>query len=88
MTTALPPSALAEVLAFRRQAALRADYAAHLTWLVGAQLYTLGGGQDYPVPDPAALFAPAQRDRHGAEDIRQRVLRQLRHDPPGSAKGG
>lgn len=85
ITTALPPAPLGEVLALRRVAALRQGYAAHLTWLVGAQLYALSGGQDYPVPDPSDLFAitPAPRDRRGAEDIRRGVLRRLRR-----CKGG
>ena len=59
ITTALPPAPLGEVLALRRVAALRQGYAAHLTWLVGAQLYALSGGRDYPVPDPAGLFTGA-----------------------------
>lgn len=85
ITTALPPAPLGEVLALRRTDTLRQGYAAHLTWLVGAQLYALSGGQDYPVPDPADLFAvtPEPRDRRGAEDIRRGVLHRLRR-----CKGG
>ena len=90
MTTALSPVLLGQVLAHRRLDAMREDYAAHLTWLVGAQLYALSGGRDYPVPDPAGLFtgAPAPRDRRNAEEIRQGVLSRLRRDGPGGAKGG
>ena len=88
MTTTLSPALLGEVLAHRRLSAMREDYAAHLTWLVGAQLYALCGGRDYPVPDPAGLFTGAPRDRRNAEEIRQGVLSRLRRDGPGGAKGG
>lgn len=88
MTTTLSPALLGEVLAHRRLSAMREDYAAHLTWLVGAQLYALCGGRDYPVPDPAGLFTGAPRDRRSAEDIRQGVLSRLRRNGPGGAKGG
>ena len=90
MTTVPSPVLLGQVLAHRRLDAMREDYAAHLTWLVGAQLYALSGGRDYPVPDPAGLFtgAPAPRDRRNAEEIRQGVLNRLRHDGPGGVKGG
>lgn len=89
MTTVLSPVLLGQVLAHRRLDAMREDYAAHLTWLVGAQLYALSGGRDYPVPDPAGLFAgaPAPGDRRSAEDIRRGVLRRLRRDGAGSVKG-
>lgn len=90
MTTVLSPVLLGQVLAHRRLDAMREDYAAHLTWLVGAQLYALSGGRDYPVPDPAGLFtgAPAPGDRLSAEDIRRGVLRRLRRDGAGGTKGG
>lgn len=90
MTTVPSPVLLGQVLAHRRLDAMREDYAAHLTWLVGAQLYALSGGRDYPVPDPAGLFtgAPAPGDRLSAEDIRRGVLRRLRRDGAGGTKGG
>lgn len=90
MTTVLSPVLLGQVLAHRRLDAMREDYAAHLTWLVGAQLYALSGGRDYPVPDPAGLFtgAPAPGDRRSAEDIRRGVLRRLRRDGARGTKGG
>lgn len=88
MTTVPSPVLLGQVLAHRRLDAMREDYAAHLTWLVGAQLYALSGGRDYPVPDPAGLFTDAPRDRRNAEEIRQGVLNRLRHDGPGGVKGG
>ena len=90
MTTVPSPVLLGQVLAHRRLDAMREDYAAHLTWLVGAQLYALSGGQDYPVPDPAGLFpgAPAPGDRRSAEDIRRGVLRRLRRDGARGTKGG
>lgn len=90
MTTVLSPVLLGQVLAHRRLDAMRKDYAAHLTWLVGAQLYALSGGRDYPVPDPAGLFtgAPTPGDRRSAEDIRRGVLRRLRRDGAGGTKGG
>lgn len=90
MTTVPSPVLLGQVLAHRRLDAMREDYAAHLTWLVGAQLYALSGRRDYPVPDPAGLFtgAPAPGDRRSAEDIRRGVLRRLRRDGAGGTKGG
>ena len=90
MTTVPFPVLLGQVLAHRRLDAMREDYAAHLTWLVGAQLYALSGGRDYPVPDPAGLFtgAPAPGDRRSAEDIRRGVLRRLRRDGARGTKGG
>ena len=90
MTTVPSPVLLGQVLAHRRLDAMREDYAAHLTWLVGAQLYALSGGRDYPVPDPAGLFTgvPAPGDRRSAEDIRRGVLRRLRRDGAGGTKGG
>ena len=90
MTTVPSPVLLGQVLAHRRLDAMREDYAAHLTWLVGAQLYALSGGRAYPVPDPAGLFtgAPAPGDRRSAEDIRRGVLRRLRRDGAGGTKGG
>ena len=56
-------------------------YAAHLLWLVGAQLFTLGGGKDYPVPDVFTLFQDESlpRDRRTADDVRQSILARLHH---------
>lgn len=75
----LPLPALQEVLLHRRNTQAQGLYTAHLTWLIGAQLFTLGGGQDYPVPDALSLFADtaAPRDRRTPLDIRQGVLNRL-----------
>lgn len=56
-------------------------YTAHLLWLIGAQLFTLGGGKDYPVPDVFALFPDdaLPRDRRTADDVRQSILTRLNH---------
>lgn len=78
-TRALPLPALEEILLHRRARQAQAVYSAHLTWLVGAQLFALGGGKDYPVPDVASLFPDTSRpqDRRTAGDIRQSVLTRL-----------
>lgn len=75
----LPLPALEEILLHRRARQAQALYTAHLTWLIGAQLFALGGGRDYPVPDVSTLFPDASqpRDRRTAEDIRQSVLTRL-----------
>lgn len=80
----LPPRQLEAILMARRDARARQDYALHLLWLTGLELFTLGGGSDYPVPSPAAAFMPAQDDPSTAEQIRQRLLQRLmeeRSDP-------
>lgn len=73
--------ALGEVLLHRKAAQAQSAYAAHLIWLVGAQLFALGGGRDYPVPDIFSLFpdSAVPRDRRTAGDIRQSVLARLTH---------
>ncbi len=86
----LPLPALQEVLLHRRARQAQSLYTAHLTWLIGAQLFTLGGGKDYPVPDALALFADAAvpRDRRSALDIRQGILSRLnarKEEPHGQA---
>lgn len=75
----LPMPALEEILLHRRTRQAQALYTAHLTWLIGAQLFALGGGKDYPVPDVPSLFPDTSRprDRRTAEDIRQSVLTRL-----------
>lgn len=77
----LPLPALQEVLLHRKARQAQAVYTAHLTWLIGAQLFALGGGRDYPVPDALSLFPDAAipRDRRNAADIREGVLTQLKH---------
>lgn len=67
------------MLLHRRTRQAQHLYAMQLSWLIGAQLFTLGGGQDYPVPDAFSLFADAAapRDRRSAGDIRQGVLAHL-----------
>jgi len=69
------------VLLHRRARQAQAVYTTHLTWLIGAQLFALGGGRDYPVPDALSLFGDVAppRDRRSAADVRQSVLRRLTH---------
>ena len=76
---ALPLPALQEVLLHRKTQHAQTIYAAHLTWLIGAQLFTLAGGRDYPVPDILTIFPDASlpRDRRSAEDVRQSILTHL-----------
>ena len=77
--------ALREVLLHRKAEQAQRHYAVHLLWLLGAQLFALGGGRDYPVPDVYALFPDeaAPRDRRSAQDVRQSILRRLTlTDPP------
>lgn len=76
-------AALQEVLLHRKACQAKKSYAAHLTWLIGAQLFALGGGKDYPVPDVFALFpdTAAPRDRRSADSIRQDVWARLTHSP-------
>ncbi|MGN0970887.1 MAG: hypothetical protein ACI4OY_02955 [Aristaeellaceae bacterium] len=77
----LRPGLLESVLHLRQRERLQMDYALHLLWLMGLQLFTLGGGQDYPVPDPVqALSMDAPADTASAQTIRSRVLRALREE--------
>lgn len=75
----MPIGALREVLLHRKATQAQNLYATHLTWLVGAQLFALGGGRDYPVPDVFSLFPDSTlpRDRRTAADVRQGVLSRL-----------
>lgn len=75
----LPLPALEEILLHRRSRQVQAVYTAHLTWLIGAQLFALAGGKDYPVPDAPTLFPDSSfpLDRRTAGDIRQSVLTRL-----------
>lgn len=77
----MPLPALQEVLLHRKARQAQAVYTAHLTWLIGAQLFALGGGRDYPVPDVLSLFPDASlpRDRRNAHTIREDVLARLTH---------
>jgi hypothetical protein len=77
----MPLPALQEVLLHRKAQQAQAVYATHLTWLIGAQLFALGGGKDYPVPDALALFPDAAlpRDRRTAAQVQQSVLSRLTH---------
>ncbi len=80
----LQPRQLEAMLIARRDARARQDYALHLLWLTGLELFTLSGGRDYPVPSPSAAFMPAQDDSSTAAEIRQRLLQRLmeeRSDP-------
>ena len=75
----MPMAALREVLLHRKAEKAQNLYAAHLTWLIGAQLFALGGGRDYPVPDVLSLFPDHThpRDRRTADDVRTGVLKRL-----------
>lgn len=75
----LPLPALEEILLHRRTCQAQTVYTAHLTWLIGAQLFTLAGGKDYPVPGVSTLFPyiSQPQDRRSAGDIRQSVLTHL-----------
>ena len=77
----LRPKLLENVLILRQHDRLKADYALHLLWLTGLQLFSLSGGRDYPVPDPVqALSMDAPADHVSAQTIRSRVLRVLREE--------
>lgn len=54
-------------------------YLMQLVWHLGAQLFALGGGRDYPVPDAFSLFEEGVRpdDKRSLEDIRLGLLRRL-----------
>lgn len=71
--------ALRDILMHRKACQAQSLYTAHLTWLIGAQLFTLAGGRDYPVPDVLTVFPQpsAPRDHRTAQDIRQAILTQL-----------
>ena len=66
MTTVPSPVLLGQVLAHRRLDAMREDYAAHLTWLVGAQLYALRGVLELILPKAAKEEKSAKRLEIGA----------------------
>ena len=77
----LRPGLLESVLALHQRERMQRDYALHLLWLTGLQLYSLSGGRDYPVPDPVqALSVPSAGDTASAQTIRSRVLRALREE--------
>lgn len=76
----LPLDALADVLRFRLREKNRRDYLIQLVWLAGAQLFALGGGKDYPMPELFTLFpdAAASADRRSAQAIRREVLTRVK----------
>ncbi|MGN0747312.1 MAG: hypothetical protein ACI4ML_11595 [Aristaeellaceae bacterium] len=77
----LRPGLLESVLALRLRERMQRDYALHLLWLTGLQLFSLGGGRDYPVPDPVqALSMQPTVDAASAQTIRRSVLRALREE--------
>ena len=77
----LRPGLLEHVLILRQRERLQRDYALHLLWLTGLQLFSLSGGRDYPVPDPVqALSMDIPADHASAQTIRSRVLRALREE--------
>ena len=68
----LRPGLLEHMLILRQRERLQRDYALHLLWLTGLQLFSLSGGRDYPVPDPVQALSgrppaappPSLKDRH------------------------
>jgi len=50
-------AAVREVALHRRLLQDRNLYAMQLLWMLGAQVFMLGGGGEYPMPEPGALFA-------------------------------
>ena len=82
--------ALQEVLVEHKRRQSQQLYAAHLVWVLGAQLFALGGGQDYPIPDVYALFPDASgvRDHRTANDIRRLILDKLRRPSTHSEQKG
>ena len=75
----MPLPALQEVLLHRKTSQAQGVYAVHLTWLIGAQLFALGGGRDYPVPDVFSLFPDTSlpHDRRTAAQVQQGILTHL-----------
>ena len=75
----MPLPALQEILLHRKTRQVQSVYTAHLTWLIGAQLFALGGGRDYPVPDVLSLFPDTSlpRDRRSAAQVQQSILSRL-----------
>ncbi|MGN0778893.1 MAG: hypothetical protein ACI4MJ_07090 [Aristaeellaceae bacterium] len=76
----LRPALLESVLSLRQRERLQADYALHLLWLTGLQLFSLGGGKEYPVPDPVQALSPTSitpDNTLSAQTIRSRVLHAL-----------
>ncbi len=68
------PRSLEPLLLLRQRQRLKADYALHLLWLIGAQLFTLGGGEDYPIPAVRDLFPD---EMPAADPDGQAIRRQL-----------
>lgn len=66
------------LLLHRREMRAREDYALHLLWLIGLQLFSLSGGSDYPVPTPAEAFLPVQEEDAAA--ICHRILQHLQEE--------
>lgn len=74
----LPLPALSALLLHRQTMRHQQDYLLQLVWVAGAQLFALGGGKDYPMPEPSALFPEIPADQRDARAIRQAVLQQIR----------
>lgn len=75
MTHPLPPSLLELMLLNMLDLHARQDYALHLLWTIGLQLFALSGGSDYPIPSPSMAFAPP--DTETAITVRDRLLHRL-----------
>lgn len=61
----------------RREQQAHQEYALHLLWLIGLQLFSLAGGSCYPIPSPTEAFLPIQAGSDTANDIRLRILQRL-----------
>ena len=70
---------LSVLLAAREHERARMAYSVQLLWTIGAQLYGLSGGEDYPVPDYFTMFPPKRMPGQNmtADQIRRKVLRDL-----------
>lgn len=78
MHTPLPMPALTEILLHRHRHEAQSLYALQLAWLCSMQLYLLGGGRDFPMPEPMKLFAQDTAwDKRSAEEIRAEVALRL-----------
>lgn len=78
MNPPLRVPALSLLLQERRAEQLRQAQLMHLVWLLGAQLFALGGGEDYPVPDPLREYIRTPGADRSAAQIRDDLLRRLR----------
>ena len=77
LTFPMSPHLLESVLIHHRKQQAHQEYALHLLWLIGLQLFSLAGGSCYPIPSPTEVFSPVQEESDNANDIRLRILQRL-----------